>query len=275
MGSQDPSPGNLRNLREIAHTTAGLHGSSGRKIILEGAATLESWDGAVAKQGGDENEGTKMSKVTQAHIDARRQCICDAAVTVFARKGVQNATMAEIAECAGLSAGAIYRYYANKDALATACMQDSTEQVVADWRRMGEEDGADPRAVFDAMTEASFAELKLPIAPDLTMLMVENQLAAARSGDAALRAEAAEGHAMLIQGLADALGRMQAAGQFPRELDVVHTARALMAFYMGVRLMALVEPEVDTHAQLEQVRAMMVLSAEGSALRAEVPVRAS
>ena len=38
-----------------------------------------------------------MSKVTQAHIDARRESIRDAAVRLFVRKGIEGARMEEIA----------------------------------------------------------------------------------------------------------------------------------------------------------------------------------
>ncbi len=37
-----------------------------------------------------------VSKVTQAHIDARRESIRDAAVRLFVRKGIEGARMEEI-----------------------------------------------------------------------------------------------------------------------------------------------------------------------------------
>jgi AcrR family transcriptional regulator len=205
-----------------------------------------------------------MSRVTDAHVEARRQSICDAAASIFARKGMQTATMAEIAETAGISAGAIYRYYPNKEALAAACMHNSADHVVDDWRKLGEE-GADPRAVFNAMAQMSFAEIEAPDAAQYTLLMVENQLAAARSGDTPFAADVRDEHAMIVQGLTDAIVKMQDAGAFPRDLDAHLTAESLMAFYVGARLARAVDPSVDTGAMLTQVQGLLALAGEAAA----------
>ncbi len=50
--------------------------------------------------------------------------IADAALKVFARRGYQTATMANIAKVAGVSTGNIYRYYEDKDALFHAVISD-------------------------------------------------------------------------------------------------------------------------------------------------------
>jgi AcrR family transcriptional regulator len=55
-----------------------------------------------------------MPKVTEAHLEARRSQILDAAWTCFARKGYHQATMQDICKESGLSPGAIYRYSAKK-----------------------------------------------------------------------------------------------------------------------------------------------------------------
>lgn len=61
-----------------------------------------------------------MARVTQAHIDARKEDILMAAARLFIERGLGEATMQEIAEEAGISAGAIYRYYPSKDDLMQA-----------------------------------------------------------------------------------------------------------------------------------------------------------
>lgn len=69
-----------------------------------------------------------MSRVTQAHIDARMAAIQEAALTLFVRKGIDGTTMHDIAAEAGISAGAIYRYYPSKAHLLQAIFQHSIEQ---------------------------------------------------------------------------------------------------------------------------------------------------
>lgn len=61
-----------------------------------------------------------MARVTQAHINARRDDILAAARSLFLNRGFTNVTMQDIADEAGISAGAIYRYYPGKDDLIRA-----------------------------------------------------------------------------------------------------------------------------------------------------------
>jgi AcrR family transcriptional regulator len=67
-----------------------------------------------------------MPKVTQAHLDARRQQILDAARARFATHGFAQTSMADLVVASGLSTGAIYRYFSSKDEIVTAiCKQSS------------------------------------------------------------------------------------------------------------------------------------------------------
>ena len=206
-----------------------------------------------------------MTKVTQAHLDARREEILAAGVKIFARKGMQSATMAEIAEEAGISAGAIYRYFANKEDLAAFCMGQSGEQVTSAWRQLKEQSG-DPRTVFEAMARESFEEINAPDAANESYLMFESQLAAARAGDSRLLTESRRSHQLIVDGLAEAIAKMQEADQFPPSLNAQQLAAALLSFYYGARLTKLVNgDDADTDAQLEQVWRLMSLASAASA----------
>ena len=61
-----------------------------------------------------------MPKVTEAHRTARRDEIIGAALRCFAAKGYQRTSMADVIEESGLSAGAIYGYFAGKQELFAA-----------------------------------------------------------------------------------------------------------------------------------------------------------
>ena len=61
-----------------------------------------------------------MPKVTEAHRAARRDEIVGAALRCFAAKGYQRTSMADVIEESGLSAGAIYGYFAGKQELFAA-----------------------------------------------------------------------------------------------------------------------------------------------------------
>ncbi len=59
-----------------------------------------------------------MPKVTDAHRQARRDEIAEAAIRVLRRKGVSSTSIAQIVEESGLSAGAVYANFQNKAELA-------------------------------------------------------------------------------------------------------------------------------------------------------------
>ena len=61
-----------------------------------------------------------MPRVTEAYRTARRDEIIAAALRCFAAKGYQRTSMADIIDESGLSAGAIYGYFAGKQELFAA-----------------------------------------------------------------------------------------------------------------------------------------------------------
>src|SRR3990172_406950 len=69
----------------------------------------------------------EMTRVTEAPLEARRDQIVNAAWTCFALKGYHQTTMQDIASEAGISAGAIYRYFSGKEAVLKAINDRSQE----------------------------------------------------------------------------------------------------------------------------------------------------
>ncbi len=70
-----------------------------------------------------------MPKVSQAHLDARRQQIVDAARARFASHGFARTSMADIVAESGLSNGAIYRYFTSKDEIVVAVCEQAGEAL--------------------------------------------------------------------------------------------------------------------------------------------------
>ncbi|MDO8210657.1 TetR/AcrR family transcriptional regulator [Conexibacter sp. CPCC 206217] len=68
-----------------------------------------------------------MPKVDQAHLDARRQQIVDAARARFASHGFARTSMTDIVTESGLSTGAIYRYFASKDEIVIAVCEQASD----------------------------------------------------------------------------------------------------------------------------------------------------
>ncbi|WP_290054686.1 TetR/AcrR family transcriptional regulator [Amycolatopsis solani] len=73
-----------------------------------------------------------MPRVTQAHLDARRRQILDAARARFATHGFAHTSMTDLVEASGLSVGAIYRYFKGKDEIVTAICEEATQALPAE-----------------------------------------------------------------------------------------------------------------------------------------------
>ena len=69
-----------------------------------------------------------MPKVSEAHLQARRRQILDAAAKCFAREGFHRTSMQDIVRESGISAGLVYRYFTGKDDVIAAIVDEWHEQ---------------------------------------------------------------------------------------------------------------------------------------------------
>jgi AcrR family transcriptional regulator len=76
-----------------------------------------------------------MPRVSQDHLDARRRQILDGARTCFARYGYEGATVRRLEEATGLSRGAIFHHFRDKESLFLALAEEDAlrmAEVVAE-----------------------------------------------------------------------------------------------------------------------------------------------
>ena len=71
-----------------------------------------------------------MPKVSQQYRDARRDQILSAARRCFLRDGFHATSMQDLFAEAGLSSGAVYRYFASKDDVIIAIAEENMRDVV-------------------------------------------------------------------------------------------------------------------------------------------------
>ena len=97
---------------------------------------------------------TPRSRITKT-AQERRQDILDAAVAVFARKGIGGATVADIAQAAGVAKGTFYLYFQTKEHLLAALRESLVEQTLergaSFYERVGRDDWW---GLVDGMLEA-------------------------------------------------------------------------------------------------------------------------
>lgn len=196
-----------------------------------------------------------MAKVSDAHLEARRRSIVVAACDVFSRKGVENATMAEIAAEAGLSPGALYRYFENKEQLAYSCLSENAADLEEQWMR-APDSATDPLREFQELSRKTFSILNDPGEQAHTLLMFEHLVTGIRQGGADL-AEQRDGFAKTREGIRQRLALAKENGQLPKALDPELVAGALFSFYLGARISKAVDSGVDTDGQFEQIMGLL------------------
>src|ERR1700742_689922 len=72
-----------------------------------------------------------MPKRSQEYRDARREQILSAAKRCYVRNGFHETSMQDLFAEAGLSSGAVYRYFASKDEVIMAIAEENTREVLA------------------------------------------------------------------------------------------------------------------------------------------------
>lgn len=176
-----------------------------------------------------------MTRVTQEHMDARRESILGAAARLFARKGIAGATMAEIANEAGLSAGAIYRYYESKEELSRAVFETANQRQ----RELFGDAGEGATSPMDALVRLGHRVWTQSADMDDLICDVQMSLAAARDPeDIGVDVTLKQLH--VRSELKDLVVQAQAAGEIDPGVDADAMAVILQACTSGIQLMKLV-----------------------------------
>lgn len=104
-----------------------------------------------------------MPRRTAEHWKAQEQRFLDAARRCFTRLGVDSASMEELRREAGVSAGAMYRYFPSKDELVHAAIATSMVEVEELTAKLGQRDEATSATVYLRVLLASLAKFRFHI----------------------------------------------------------------------------------------------------------------
>lgn len=169
----------------------------------------------------------------------RRTQVLDAAAVCFARSGFHGASMAEISKQAGMSAGHIYNYFDNKDAIIMAFVAMRMEHVNEKLLNVSQQ--ADPLEYM--CTEiAEIVDEQLDTA--LWGMSLEIYAEASRNPVIAAALQAADVHARSqLHGLIGA-GRAQRGLAADAE-TVEGRTNAMIAMFNGLPLRTLHDPALD------------------------------
>jgi len=200
-----------------------------------------------------------VPKVSEAHLEQRRQQILEAAVACFARRGFDKTTMVDIAAEAGVSDTLAYRYFSNKQELIEAAVRQYEGQLSVDVPAGDSEVGLDDlRALLDMMLTSNIRRFDDPEGIKATMGIYFRMWAEALHDDR-MRAEVVERwnhHFDVAEGL---VGRAQERGQIAREFDSRSVTWVMLATHYGLNVLAVLNPEVE----LDKCRDVMLAMSFG------------
>ncbi|MGK5679283.1 TetR/AcrR family transcriptional regulator [Actinoplanes sp. URMC 104] len=191
-----------------------------------------------------------MPRVSEDHLTARREQILVAARACFLRKGLHNTSMQDLIKEAGLSVGAVYRYFKSKDEIIAAI----AEGVVGGIRERIDE----------------VAKRRLPLVESMSLLLdvIDEQLAPGGALPIALQvwAEATidpaigrivhERYTDLRTSVRTLVTHSVESGELPASADIDDVTAAYYALIPGYALQRLLIGTPDREAFLRGVRAL-------------------
>jgi len=181
----------------------------------------------------------------------RRAQIIEAATAVFTEKGLDRATMAEIADAAGINKATIYLYFDSKAALTQAIAEAIFAQELADLQAAYESPGTAIErltAFYEALIrdEGLIAD-KVGVLPLMPIIYEFYALGLRRDDVRAVLADFLNHSAALLAAI---IQEGIESGEFVATTDPSRAARALDALMSGTVLHWVYTPEeVDVNAQ--------------------------
>jgi AcrR family transcriptional regulator len=188
-----------------------------------------------------------MPKVTQEHVDARRNQILDAAWTCFGRNGYHGATIDDICRESELSPGAVYRYFASKEDILKAISERSHEMgraLVSQARSLA----AGPEDALGVIGDTMFAVFEDPMFEANTRLNIEIQPEIIRNP--ALREGARKELTFWLDAVSGLLRAAKADGRLATDVDPESLAILCICAWQGMREYRLIAPDEFAPASL-------------------------
>ena len=202
-----------------------------------------------------------------AHLAARREQIMVAAMERFADGGFHSTGMAEVIAASGLSAGAVYRYFASKDELIRAIIHERVLTPAAAAFAHAVDSGLDDPAEAVAAAVGIVERAGAREGVDVTRIALHAWAESLR--DAQIRALAQEAYSTMRGYLAAVADRAQQGGKAGLGSTPDEIAKAMLSLVIGYLMQRLVTQDVAAGAYVEAVRSLLGRpAAESAALTA-------
>lgn len=193
-----------------------------------------------------------MARVSQEHLDARRAQILEAARRCFIRNGFHATSMQDVFAEAGLSTGAVYRYFPSKDDIIAAIASQALAELAESFT-----DAQNAPPQLDDIVDVVLRVDTPPLAgsTESARLLVQLWAEALRSPD--LAAQLAD----IMDSSRRVIGRLvehhQRAGRLPYDVPAEHVATVLVALVDGFMVQRAVYGGADVASFRAGIRALM------------------
>jgi AcrR family transcriptional regulator len=194
-----------------------------------------------------------MPKVSEAHLEARRQQILSGAMACFAREGFHRATMQDIVGEAGLSAGAIYRYFAGKEEIVEVITDERHEREREVLKAAATAD--DPADALRLLIEAFVGDLTRDDGRAERRVRVQIYAEAVRNSR--IRRVVRRGVDRPREVLAEIVRTAQARGRLGQALDADALARLMLAIFHGLVLQQVWDEKADLRPCVDALESML------------------
>lgn len=168
---------------------------------------------------------TKMPKIFPKYKEEAKKKIIQAAMTVGARKGYQTMTMEDIAGEVGVTKGALYVYFRNKEDLFNEVMIGISDRIreTMEYSRTG----GDLNAVLNRMSDNLFSVMtpNIPVFAELVSISSRDPVMHRRVADMLQRN---------IQVIEEELQTLQMQKMIDEDMDLKSAVRSVVALSQGL-----------------------------------------
>ncbi|HEX6498319.1 MAG TPA: TetR/AcrR family transcriptional regulator [Micromonosporaceae bacterium] len=194
-----------------------------------------------------------MPRVSEQHREARRAQILAAARRCFLRNGFHNTSMQDVIGEAGLSVGAVYRYFPSKSAIITAIAEEAVGTATDALAELATLDPPPPLAEAVALAVDALEPL---LGPD-GVLRIAIQVWAEAMRDDDLAEFVARVYGELRARFVALAERARASGALAADADVEGVGAVLFALLPGYGLQRVLTGGPSREAFLSGVRTLL------------------
>jgi AcrR family transcriptional regulator len=194
-----------------------------------------------------------VPRVSDEHLAARRQQILAAARRCFLRSGFHATSMQDVIAEAGLSVGAVYRYFKSKHEIVSAIAGETVGGINVALAEIAEH--RPPYPLVDSMDRV-LAVIDEQTGPD-GMFRLALQVWAETVRDATLAAMVAEKYALLRETFNLIARQARDAGELPADTDTDAVGSVLFGMIPGYALQRVLVGQPDRNTFLAGVRTLL------------------